>query len=60
MHLRLFNARDVVAVSKTVPLGPLETKLPSAPADPERLLELAGQWGLAGAAKRIVDALAAR
>jgi 5'-3' exonuclease len=55
----LANARDVVAVSKTVPLGPLETKLPTAPADPERLVALAGQWGLAGSTRRIVDALAA-
>jgi 5'-3' exonuclease len=54
----LGHAREVVAVSKTVPLGLLETKLPSAPADPDRLLELAAQWGLAGAARRIVDALA--
>ncbi|GAA0725637.1 5'-3' exonuclease [Dactylosporangium roseum] len=54
----LEKARDVVAVSRTVPIGPLETKLPTAPADSDRLVELAQRWGLAGAAKRIVDALA--
>jgi len=54
----LGNAREVVAVSKTVPLGDLETKLPTAPADPDRLMALAEQWGLAGSARRIVDALA--
>ncbi|WP_238013292.1 5'-3' exonuclease [Dactylosporangium sp. AC04546] len=55
----LAAARDVVAVSKTAPVGAVETKLPSSPADPDRLLDLAHQWGLAGSAKRIVDALAA-
>ncbi|GAA2619820.1 5'-3' exonuclease [Dactylosporangium fulvum] len=54
----LEKARDVVAVSRTVPIGPLETKLPTAPADGDRLMELAQRWGLAGAAKRIVDTLA--
>jgi len=53
----LASARDVVAVSLTVPLPPLETKLPSAPADPDGLIALAERWGLAGATKRIVDAL---
>jgi 5'-3' exonuclease len=55
----LASARDVVAVSRTVPIPPLSTKLPTSPADPDRLVELAERWGLAGAAKRIVDALAA-
>ncbi|MFG2041957.1 5'-3' exonuclease H3TH domain-containing protein [Dactylosporangium sp. NPDC048998] len=53
----LASARDVVAVSRTVPIPPLDTKLPSVPADTDRLIELAQRWGLAGAAKRIVDAL---
>lgn len=55
----LTAARDVVAVARTIPLGELETKLPTAPADPDALLALAERWGLAGATKRIVDALAA-
>ena len=55
----LASARDVVAVARTVPIPAVPTKLPTAPADPDRLVELAERWGLAGAAKRIVDALAA-
>ncbi|MEV0569904.1 5'-3' exonuclease [Dactylosporangium sp. NPDC050588] len=55
----LTAARDVVAVARTIPLGDVDTKLPSAPADPDALLALAERWGLAGATKRIVDALAA-
>ncbi|MDG6108904.1 5'-3' exonuclease [Dactylosporangium aurantiacum] len=55
----LTAARDVVAVARTIPLGDLDTKLPTSPADPDALLALAERWGLAGATKRIVDALAA-
>jgi 5'-3' exonuclease len=55
----LGKSREVVAVSRAVPLPELPTKLPKSPADPDRLLELAGQWGLEGAAKRIVDAISA-
>ncbi|MEV6924983.1 5'-3' exonuclease [Dactylosporangium sp. NPDC051485] len=55
----LAAARDVVAVSRTVPIPALDTKLPAVPADPDRLMALAERWGLAGAAKRIVDALGA-
>ncbi|WP_432973257.1 5'-3' exonuclease [Dactylosporangium sp. CA-233914] len=55
----LARAREVVAVSRAVPLANLETKLPSAPADPDALIALAERWGLAGATKRIIDALAA-
>jgi 5'-3' exonuclease len=54
----LTAARDVVAVARTIPLGDLDTKLPAAPADPDALIVLAERWGLAGATKRIVDALA--
>jgi 5'-3' exonuclease len=53
----LASARDVVAVARTAPIPAVPTKLPTAPADPDRLVELAERWGLAGAAKRIVDAL---
>jgi 5'-3' exonuclease len=55
----LKSARDVVAVARTIPLGDLDTALPNSPADPDELLVLAERWGLEGATKRIVDALAA-
>ncbi|MET7421947.1 5'-3' exonuclease [Dactylosporangium sp. NPDC005555] len=55
----LTAARDVVAVARTIDLGDVDTKLPTSPADPDALLALAERWGLEGAARRIVDALAA-
>jgi 5'-3' exonuclease len=51
-------ARKVVLVAPDVPVKPQDFTLPTAPADGERLLELAEQWNLAGATKRIVDAMA--
>jgi 5'-3' exonuclease len=67
LRTKLAAARDYLAVAPTVvrvaldvALPELPTALPSAPADPERLLELAGRWNLAGSARRLVDALAAR
>ncbi|MEH0971663.1 5'-3' exonuclease [Micromonospora sp. CPCC 205546] len=67
LRTRLAAARDylavapkVVRVALDVPLPALATELPSAPADPDRLLELAGEWNLAGSARRLVDALAQR
>ncbi|MEV4824495.1 5'-3' exonuclease [Micromonospora sp. NPDC049274] len=67
LRTKLAGARDYLAVAPTVvrvaldvALPELPTALPTAPADPERLLELAGQWNLAGSARRLVDALAAR
>ena len=51
-------APTVVKVARDVPLGPLDTELPSAPRDPDRLIELAERWGVAGAARRLVDACA--
>ncbi|WP_368051333.1 5'-3' exonuclease H3TH domain-containing protein [Micromonospora sp. C28SCA-DRY-2] len=53
-------APKVVKVALDVPLPDLPTELPSAPADPDRLLELAQRWNLAGSARRLVDALAGR
>jgi 5'-3' exonuclease len=50
-------APEVVKVARNVPLGDLDTELPTAPRHPERFIELAEQWGLAGAAKRLVDAV---
>ncbi|MEV5767995.1 5'-3' exonuclease [Micromonospora sp. NPDC052213] len=67
LRTKLAAARDylavapkVVRVALDVPLPELATALPSAPADPDRLLELAGEWNLAGSARRLVDALAQR
>ncbi|MBL7495210.1 5'-3' exonuclease [Frankia nepalensis] len=55
----LDSARIVVRVVPDVPLPPLRAELPAAPADPERVAELAARWGLAGSATRLVRALAA-
>lgn len=67
LRTKLAGARDYLAVAPTVvrvaldvALPELPTALPTAPADPERLLDLAGQWNLAGSARRLVDALSAR
>ncbi|MET7879131.1 5'-3' exonuclease [Micromonospora profundi] len=67
LRTKLAAARDYLAVAPTVvrvaldvPLPELPTELPTAPADPDRLLELAAQWNLAGSTRRLVDALAAR
>lgn len=51
-------APTVVRVARDVPLPTLDTALPAAPADPDRLLELAEQWNLAGSCRRLVDAMA--
>ena len=48
----------MVRVARDVPLPELDTALPAAPADPDRLLELAEQWNLAGSCRRLVDAMA--
>ncbi|MFJ6150931.1 5'-3' exonuclease [Micromonospora profundi] len=67
LRTKLAAARDYLAVAPTVvqvaldvPLPELPTALPTSPADPDRLLELAAQWNLAGSTRRLVDALAAR
>jgi 5'-3' exonuclease len=64
---KLAAARDYLAVAPTVvrvatdvPLPALDPTLPSAPADPDRLLALAEKWNLAGACRRLVDAIGAR
>ncbi len=49
----------VVRVSREVALPDLDPALPKAPADPDRLLELASTWNLAGPTKRLVDAICA-
>ncbi|MDM4719223.1 5'-3' exonuclease [Micromonospora sp. WMMA1363] len=67
LRTKLAAARDyltvapkVVRVALDVPLPDLPTDLPAAPANPERLLELAERWNLAGSARRLVDAIATR
>ena len=50
-------APKVVLVERAVPVPPLDTTLPAAPAQPDRLLELAREWNLAGSVRRLVDAL---
>jgi 5'-3' exonuclease len=49
-------APEVVRVARDIPLPAMDTTLPAAPADPDRLLELAQRWGLAGSVRRLVDA----
>lgn len=51
-------APEVVRVARDVPLPVLDTHLPAAPRAPELLIELAEQWGVAGAVRRLVDACA--
>jgi len=52
-------ALAVVPVRTDVPLPTdLDPTCPVAPADPQRLLDLAQRWGLAGPARRLVTALA--
>jgi 5'-3' exonuclease len=52
-------APDVVRVARDVPLPAMEPVLPPSPADPEALMDLAQRWNLAGACKRLVDAISA-
>jgi 5'-3' exonuclease len=51
-------APEVVRVARDVPLPVLDTTLPSAPRDPDRLIGLAETWGLASPVRRLVDAVA--
>jgi 5'-3' exonuclease len=56
-YLRVAPA--VVRVSREVALPDLDPALPKAPAEPDRLLELAATWNVAGPTKRLVDAICA-
>jgi 5'-3' exonuclease len=65
LRTKLASSRDYLAaalpvcrVALDVPLPAFEAALPTAPADPERLLELAQRWSLASPCKRLIDALA--
>ena len=51
-------APKVVQVARDIPIPPLDTALPASPREPERLIELAETWGVAGAVRRLVDAIA--
>ncbi|MFK3985591.1 5'-3' exonuclease H3TH domain-containing protein [Micromonospora sp. NPDC050397] len=50
-------APQVVRVALDVPLPSLDTRLPTAPVDPDHLLALAEKWNLASSARRLIDAL---
>ncbi len=51
-------APTVVRVATDLPIPDLDWTLPAVPRDPDRLLELAGRFGVAGAVRRLVDAAA--
>ena len=53
-------APKVVEVARDVPLPEFDAALPTEPADPELLQELAERWGLGGSLTRLLDTLAAR
>ena len=66
VRAKLVAARDylsaapkVVRVAHDAPVPPVDGTLPCAPPDGERVLALAERWNVAGALKRLVDALAA-
>jgi 5'-3' exonuclease len=51
-------APTVVKVARDAPVPTVDTALPRAPRDADRLLDLAQQWGVASPVRRLVDALA--
>lgn len=51
-------APQVVRVVRDLPLPELDPRLPDSPADPDRLLDLAQRWNLAGPCQRLVDSMA--
>lgn len=53
----LVKARQVVRVAVDAPVPQVDCTMPREPVDAERLFALAGKWGLASPAKRMVDAL---
>ncbi|HET6532447.1 MAG TPA: 5'-3' exonuclease [Actinoplanes sp.] len=55
----LAAALPVCRVALDVKLPEFDPVLPSAPADPDRLIALAERWNLAGSARRLVDAMSA-
>ena len=64
VRARILEAADylavaprVVAVATDCPLPAYDARLPSAPADPEALLELADRWNLGSSVNRVLVAL---
>ena len=64
VHDKILAARDYLAVAPRVvyvqtdcPLPPYDDRLPSAPADPERLLDLADRWNLRSSVNRVLAAI---
>jgi 5'-3' exonuclease len=53
----LAAAPQVVRVARDVPLPDLSADLADMPVDPDRLMELAQRWNLAGSVRRLVDAI---
>ena len=53
-------APSVVAVARDLPLDRSGLALPSSPADPEAVVDLAARWGLESPTERLLQALAAR
>jgi 5'-3' exonuclease len=51
-------APDVVRVRADAPVTAVDSALPTAPADPERVDELAETYGVGGPVKRLIKALA--
>ncbi len=49
-------APEVVRVARDIKLPKLDTALPTAPVNGDRLLELASAWNVAGPVRRLVDA----
>ncbi|WP_203716856.1 5'-3' exonuclease [Asanoa siamensis] len=50
-------APKVVKVARDIALPAIDTTLPTAPADGDKLLTLADKWNLAGPCRRLVDAI---
>ena len=53
----LDRAPAVVRVVCDIDLPALDDRLPNAPKDPEKLLELSDRWSLEGALNRVLNAL---
>ena len=63
-RLKLLDSRDYLSVAPTVvdvvrdiPIADVDDRLPSAPADAERLLDLSRRWGLSSSVERVLQAI---
>lgn len=52
-------APTVVAVARDIDLAGFDASIPTSPADTERLVQLAGRWGLDSPLARLIDTLSA-